>query len=94
MAAQTIALKTSDNFTELKARVAALGHRLVTNDGQLEGDGVTPYTALYILDPTTNKLVIVTAGDQESDEFEVEGWCAQRELMFADCGPAPRRLAS
>ncbi len=78
-----------DKLKALKTRVAALRHKLVTNDGQRESDGVTPYTALYILDPATDKLVIVTAGDRESDEFEVEGWCKQREDRAV--GPAKRR---
>jgi hypothetical protein len=59
--------------SQLRARVEALGHKLVTADLE-EGR-----TGLYILNPQTDELVIVDTGNQETAEREVETWCADSE---------------
>lgn len=66
-------------IAELRARVEALGYRLVTNSAEVESDGETNYVGLYILDPRTNELDIVTAGSAEDDVSEIESWCKSRE---------------
>ncbi len=66
----------------LKQRVAALGHRLVTYPG-LRDHQEAEYTGLYILDPKTEELVIVSAGGESDDAHEVAGWCIEREARSA-----------
>lgn len=70
------------SIEELKARVEKLGHKLVTYPG-LRDHREAEYTGLYILNPKTDELVIVSAGGESDDAHEVAGWCDEREARAA-----------
>jgi hypothetical protein len=74
-------MATSNDLTALKARVAALGFKLVTCDGLREHgrDDNPEYAGLYILDPETDVLEIVSAGSAKDDLDEIVGWCEEEE---------------
>jgi hypothetical protein len=70
----------------LRARVEALGHRLVICKGLIDQNG-REYAGLHILNPQADELVIISAGSAEDDAHEVNGWCEKREhgaKVFAD----------
>jgi hypothetical protein len=72
---------------QLRARVEALGHRLVTC--KMEGLADTPdHTALYVIDFQANELVIRDDDLPGSGLREVEHWLAEREQKRRQEGSA------
>lgn len=66
-------------YTELKARVAALGHQMFTDDCDTDGGKV----GVYVLDPKAGKTVF-TEPDGDEAEAELIAWRVDGETDAAD----------
>jgi hypothetical protein len=66
---------TTVNIETLRARVQALGHKLLTGTFQIDGE---ERQGLYILNPKTDELALVV-GNRSGDLIDIEDWCAVRE---------------
>jgi hypothetical protein len=72
----------------LRARVEALGHKLIEDDWAEAARDERPGPGLYILDPKGDKLVLVMPSHRGADPrqalVEIETWCVDRETDIAD----------